>query len=415
MRKFRNALLMAGAAMVGLTTVTVSDAQAGGFAVREQSTELQGMSFAGAAAGSMGLSSMFFNPATITQHDGWNSDSNIAFIFSQSQAKNATSTIAGFSNSGNIGSGQLGSIAAVPASYYNYQLNEMIYLGLSMNSPYGLETESSAYVGGPHGFKSAIMNIIATPTIGLKLSDKLSVAGGIQVSYIDGRLTTAFPNTTVTLTELEGDDWGVGFTGGLTYDFSDYTTIGIGFRSEIDHTLKGSFFTAAIPLGMRAKADVTLPAQAHASVTHRLNDRLKVNASVEWTDWSTLQSLIIQTTPLGNLVQTFDWRDGWFFSLGGEYAVNEALTVRAGAAYEISPVRDANRGPRVPDNDRIWASLGGSYNWNDWLTLHGSYTHIFMKNGNVNLPATAVPPLPSLVATFKQHVNIVSVGASISW
>lgn len=410
--------VMAGVAACAIAAVSVPDASAGGFAVREQSTELQGMSFAGAAAGSIGLGSMYFNPATVTQHDGLNSDKNIALIIASSRAKDGVATAGGFTipgsgDSGDIGSGLLGSVAPVPASYYSYQWNEMVYFGLSINSPYGLETESGAWVGGPHGFKSRITNIVGTPTVGVKLSENFSVAAGVQVSYIDGRLTTAFPNTKATLTEVEGDDFGVGFVAGLTFDLSEYTTLGIGFRSEIEHTLKGTFTTNTIPLTTSMQADVTLPAQATVSVSHRFNDQFKVAASAEWTDWSTLETLIIETTPLGNLTQTFDWKDGWFFALGGEYAYNEALTLRAGVAYEKTPVTDANRGTRVPDEDRLWVSVGGTYEWNDWMTLHGSYTHIFIKDGDVNLPQAGA--VPSLTASFEQSVNIVSVGATLNW
>ncbi|MDH3740400.1 MAG: outer membrane protein transport protein [Hyphomicrobiales bacterium] len=422
MKSVGKATIMAGIAAFALTAVSVPDVLAGGFAVREQSTELQGMSFAGAAAGSTGLGSMYFNPATITQHDGFVSDSNLAFIIASSEAKGATATTFGGvslnglgigGSSENIGSGILGDVAPVPASYYSYQWNEMIYLGLSLNSPYGLETKSGAYVGGPHGYKSRITNIVATPTVGMKLSEKLSLAAGVQVSYLDGRLTTAFPGTQATLTEVEGDDFGVGFVAGLTFDLTEHTTVGVGFRSEIEHTLKGSFFTATIPTTTRMTADVTLPAQATVSVSHQLNEQFKVAASAEWTDWSTLQSLIIQTTALGNIPQTFDWQDGWFFSLGGEYAYTDALTLRAGVAYELTPVTDLNRGPRVPDNDRVWVSVGGTYDWSDWIALHGSYTHIFMKDGGVNLPAT--PLVPSLTANFEQSVDIASVGATLKW
>lgn len=414
MRFTSKVAVAAGVAFCSLAAISVPDASAGGFAVREQSTELQGMSFAGAAAGSIGLGSMYFNPATVTQHDGFVSDSNLAFIISSSKANGATGSGGGSGSSGNIGSGLLGSVAPVPASYYSYQWNEMIYLGFSLNAPYGLETESGAWVGGAHGFKSRITNIVGTPTVGFKVSENLSLAAGVQVSYIDGRLTSAFPGTLATLTELEGDDFGVGFVAGLTFDLTQHTTFGIGFRSEIEHSLKGSFSNAAGPITTQATADVTLPAQATVSVSHQLNEQFKIAASAEWTDWSTLQSLIIQTTALGNLPQTFDWKDGWFFALGGEYAYNDALTLRAGVAYELTPVTDTHRGPRVPGNDRFWLSAGGTYDWNDWITLHGAYTHIFMKNGNVNLPATALVPF-TLTASFEQSVDIVSVGATMKW
>ena len=53
--------------------------------------------------------------------------------------------------------------------------------------------------------------------------------------------------------------------------------------------------------------------------------------------------------------------DGWFFSAGAEYRWTERLTVRGGIGYEISPITDQVRTPRLPDNDRFWASIGASW------------------------------------------------------
>ncbi len=41
---------------------SVADVSAGAFGIREQSTEAQGLAFAGTASGSGGVSSMFWNP-----------------------------------------------------------------------------------------------------------------------------------------------------------------------------------------------------------------------------------------------------------------------------------------------------------------------------------------------------------------
>ena len=59
---------LAGVSLAALGAV--STAQAGAFAIREQSATAQGLSFAGAASGSGGLSSVFWNPATITMAPG---------------------------------------------------------------------------------------------------------------------------------------------------------------------------------------------------------------------------------------------------------------------------------------------------------------------------------------------------------
>src|SRR5512132_4353988 len=65
---------------LGLLMIATVQASAGGFAVREQSTYGQGTSFAGVAAGGA-LSSMFWNPATMTQVPGIVSETNVAGVF----------------------------------------------------------------------------------------------------------------------------------------------------------------------------------------------------------------------------------------------------------------------------------------------------------------------------------------------
>ncbi|MCJ2100501.1 outer membrane protein transport protein, partial [Methylobacterium sp. E-046] len=62
----RAGLLAATAVILG-----AGQAHAGAFGIREQSTQAQGLAWAGAASGSGGVSSMFWNPATITMRPGF--------------------------------------------------------------------------------------------------------------------------------------------------------------------------------------------------------------------------------------------------------------------------------------------------------------------------------------------------------
>src|SRR5215467_4692121 len=66
----RKRALAALAVGAGCLIGTAAPAFAGAFALREQSAAGQGMSFAGMAAGGGGLSSMFWNPATMTDYPG---------------------------------------------------------------------------------------------------------------------------------------------------------------------------------------------------------------------------------------------------------------------------------------------------------------------------------------------------------
>jgi len=68
-----------GCAGAGVLLAATVSANAGGFAVREQSAWGQGTSYAGVAAGG-DLSAMFWNPATMTQMPGLNSESVLSGI-----------------------------------------------------------------------------------------------------------------------------------------------------------------------------------------------------------------------------------------------------------------------------------------------------------------------------------------------
>ena len=127
----KSSLLGAGvvAALLGTTTV----AMAGGFAIREQSAEYQGMSFAGNAAGGGGLSAMFWNPAAVAQFDGIRTESHYSLIIPQSEltalAGSTLIAVPGLATSTDIGKSAL-----VPGSYLSYRLNNWASLGFSLNT-----------------------------------------------------------------------------------------------------------------------------------------------------------------------------------------------------------------------------------------------------------------------------------------
>ena len=88
-------------------------AQAGGFALREQSATAQGYSFAGAASGSGYLSSMFWNPAVITMMPGVWSEGHASLIIPRVDI-NPLPSVPTFALGG---SGDIGQDAILASSY----------------------------------------------------------------------------------------------------------------------------------------------------------------------------------------------------------------------------------------------------------------------------------------------------------
>ena len=446
-RTFTRAVLFSSTLLAGMGAGTLS-AQAGGILVHEQSTYFQGTSFAGAAANGPALSSMFWNPATITgQGRGLSSETNATVIFSRSEISPLTANAVTGANLVPLGpSGDIAKDAFVPASYYTYGWNEWLTFGLALNSPFGLVTEPRpTWAGMFYSRKSDVFTINANPNVAVKINDWLSVGVGAQVQYIRVKLHSAFPGSGVaaafpdTLT-LEGDSIDAGFTAGITITPTPWTSIGIGYRSRIDHSLEGDIFRptfttiappplppvpVTVPFAfVNFSATVPLPDIATASIRQKITETFTLLGTVEWTNWSRLGTIPIATFPVAPDVARvpgslpFEWRDGWLFSIGGEYQYQPNLLLRAGIGFERSPVDDRVRGTRLPDNDRLWVSAGATYNWNERLALEIAYSHVFVDSTPINIvPGNPLfnPLLGTFVGTADSQIDILSVALRYRW
>ncbi len=236
------------AASAGLAAMA-SPAFAGAFGIREQSTTGLGLSFAGVAAGSGVGSSIFWNPATITDLPGIRSEWDLSVISPSADLKAEPPTpTAAFGNAGDIGlTGGLGS------SDSTYQVNDQFWLGLAVTSPDGLSTKTNYnWAGQVYGRSGHIISFDATPTVGYKINDLASVAA--SPSRFQVRLTRALgvlPNAPGAI--LDGDNIGVGYTLGATIKPTAWTEIGVGYRSSIHHDLSGDLTTPLSVLPSKAK------------------------------------------------------------------------------------------------------------------------------------------------------------------
>src|ERR1700690_1585647 len=121
------AVLLACSGAAALIAAT-ADANAGGLSLHEQSAYGQGASFAGIAAGGS-LSAMFYNPATMTQQAGIQSEAVLTGIFPSIADAPAGGSFAGTPPFG-LGTGGTGNVAhaaLVPAGYFSWQVNQQLW------------------------------------------------------------------------------------------------------------------------------------------------------------------------------------------------------------------------------------------------------------------------------------------------
>jgi long-chain fatty acid transport protein len=399
-------------------------ALAGGFGLATQSGSGTGNAFAGGAAAAEDASVAWSNPAAMTALPSGNQLTAAGhFLRPSFKFSNAASTGA-FAAPGTGEGGDAGDWAFVPNLFFTTDVNPRLRLGVAVNAPFGLKTDyDSGWRGQLTGLKSEINSININPSVAYKLSDTVSIGGGVSVQKFKAELTGFAGSAAAGNVKINADDTGYGFNLGLLAQASPNTRFGVTYRSSIKYDLGGtaSFSGAAAALlGSNVTASLRVPESASASFFTALNPKWDVMGDITWTRWSQIQQLdIIRTTAngVGNAAGStlsslaFRWSDTWRFGIGANYKASDQMKFRFGLAFDRTPTNDANRTPRLPDQDRTWAAVGVQYRVSKAGMLELGYAHEFVRDAAVNVPVPGLTTCAAgcLTGNFNDKADIVSI------
>jgi long-chain fatty acid transport protein len=436
-----------GAALAG------HNALAGGFQLFEQSVKGLGSAFSDqASAGD--ASTTFWNPAGLTRLTGQHAAVAGQLIkptgrFANEGTRTFLPPPAGLPMSGGDG-GDPSDFTLIPHLYYTHQLSEQWRAGIAINAPFGLATHyDEHWVGRYHALHTELKTMNVNPAVGVRLNRHISVGGGINLQFVRAKLSNAIDFGSVCLAQasaapalaplctaggftvpgnadtdgkvsIKGVDWALGWNVGLMLDLAQDTRLGVAYRSRMSHDVKGdAHFTkpANLPVpialaapftnsGMRTR--VVLPETVTLAFDTAISDTTHISASSTWTRWSRLQEVRIRfDSGAPDATTPFNWRDSWRIALGTSYRVAPSWTLRAGVAYDASPVKDELRSPRVPDATRRMLGIGATYRVSPASTLDFGYGHWFIRDAPINLNT---PAGGHLVGTYrKPYIDVIGV------
>lgn len=396
-----------------------------GFSLIEQNASGMGNAFAGAAAVAEDASTIWFNPAGLTRLEGHQVLVAGHVISPTIKFKDGGTSIAGLSQSGDNG-GNAADLAVVPNLYFSMSLSERLKLGVGLNVPFGLLTDYDAnFVGRFQGLKSEIKTVNLNPTIAYKISEVVSIGGGLNYQKVEAELTARTPPSSTTVANgfsmLEADDTQFGFNIGALFNLGEDMRLGVSYRSAMAYEVEGtatSLTSTGAVLGSRAiKADVELPAIAALSIVQTYSPEWDLLGDVTWTKWSSIQSVDIRDANTGGAVQSLQLRlkDAWRLSLGVNYRPNDQWVVKGGIAWDQAPVQDEHRTVRLPDTDRYWLSLGAKYRLSKTASIDAGYVHIFGANAPIDQNLGNTAGFGRVIGEYDLSVDILSVQASFAF
>jgi long-chain fatty acid transport protein len=447
-------------AIAVLGALAAGQAGASGFQLREQSVRNLGKSNAGSIVGA-DASHVSLNPAAMTNLTERTFKVDATVIDLNADFSGGGSVLAGTPlatplTGGN--GGDPGDATVVPNVSAVFPMGERLALGVAIGAPFGLKTEyAPGWVGRYRALTSDLKTVDLTLSAAFKASDSVSVGVGLIYERAEALLSKAIDFGTIACATspaasptipnchpaspfpfkpqrhdggftVTGDDTAFGFLLGAHFTPVERLAIGLSYRSELEHTLEGTVdfdalnapfiglnpVTAARFADGPGGAELTTPAIFTASISYGISDSLRVMADWQRTGWSSLDSVEIRRAD-GTLVgeEPFAWSDTDLVSLGLEFDVSDAFTLRGGIGRDESPTNDATRTPRLPDSDRMLYSLGLTWNVSPHVSIDAAYQRITIDDARIALqPEPAAGEFSSLDGRYTGDADLIGVSMS---
>lgn len=410
---------------------------ASGFQLLEQSVSLLGTAFSGTAALAEDASTGYYNPAGLTRIV----DSQVVLGNIVIQGDFYLEASAATSSLGNpLGSGDShpGRVVSVPNFHLAKRIDDRWVFGVNVTTPFGLSTKyGEDSIARYLATNSEIFTIDLSPSMAYQILPCLSLGFGVDAQYAQATLSVRVGAGNPALDGYQrnhANGWGYGYHFGILWEPFESTRVGLNYRSLINlHTDGNSENLIAQPIGYvlaKVRSDITLPETATLSIYQELLPCLALTGDIAWTNWSRFHTLRLRynrplniPNPLNPSIpviapDTDTWehfKDTRRVALGLIYLPQERWILRAGLAFDESPVRNDFRTARLPDSNRYWLALGGAYCVNEALRVDLGYAHIFFKDRGIDehAPFIAQTETPVSLATmqgqYKSSANLVGI------
>jgi len=444
------------------------NASAGGFALSEHGASGMGNAYAGAAAVAHDASTIWFNPAGMTELEGREIAAAFHILKSttdwEDRGTSLNSRFGGAEVSGS-NSASPGTSSVLPNFYYTAPIGSQWNYGVGIGAPFGSSTEYERdWKGRYTTLESGISVIDINPALSYRLSDKVRLGGGISVQFLSANLQSAIDSSATCFGtvgraepaacvnagladfgnvaldsrgEVNGDSTAVSFNLGALFLPREGTRIGVAYRHSMSHELGGDGeFTTNETLravlnaagadndsGLEnlltdsdVTAEVDLPATFMISVAHELNDDIELLADVTWTGWSSFEELRVEyeNPDQPDTVSLQEWDDVIRVSAGINYQFNERLILRGGVAFDEEAIPGPERRTaRIPGNDRTWIAFGAGYDIGNNITIDAGYSHLFLPETAIDNIGEESPGATTIRGEYESSVDFLS--AQFTW
>jgi long-chain fatty acid transport protein len=326
------------------------------------------------------------------------------------------------------------STAVVPHLFLNYRTGNRVALGLGVYVPYGLTSQwGEDFPGRFSALKASLQTIYVQPNVAFQISDGWSVGAGPVIGHstvelIQGADLSALATpagvtfgqlgiakrTEFARARLEGSamsygvnvgvhgrinpNWEVGarFLSSMSFEYDDadatFTQIPTGLTlaannplslpagTPVDGILAGQFTGTGALTAQKVKTRINHPAQAQIGFGYNGFTNTTISLDYAWVGWRSFKTLPVEfqgpaKSSSRELLENYNNTSS--LRLGVEHRYPSGAAARVGVAGAAAAAPDATVTPLLPEQDRAYGMLGGTYPLTSWLSLDAGVAHIF--------------------------------------
>ncbi len=409
--------LFAKSALAVAVALVSAQAWSAGFQLNEFSSSGLGRAYSGEGAIADNAGSASRNPAAIMMFD--RPSLSVGAIFVDPDVD-----ISGRSPTGNsLKAKNIAPTAWVPNIHFVAPINDKFGWGASVTSNYGLATEfNDSYAAGSMGGKTDLETMNLNLSGAYRLNDNWSFGLGFDAVYARakieryagdlgqivaaqypqyGGLVGGIPANTQ-IARLKGNEWGFGWNAGILYELDKNNRYAFTYRSEVKVDFDGAYSSQlpsaynqilgsfGLPSGTDGRTvggslTLNLPEMWELSGYNRVAPKWAVHYSLTYTSWSQFQELKAKGNGGEQLFyKDENFKDAMRIALGTTYYMDDNWTFRGGIAFDDSPVPATTRSVSIPDQDRVWVSLGSTYAFNQDASVDVGVSYMHGQSVTIN-------------------------------
>jgi long-chain fatty acid transport protein len=416
---------------LGLGTLALNTAHAGGISLYEVGTADVGLAAAGYAARAQDASTVFTNPAGMTRLVG-----NQVTFGAQALHGDVGFSI-GQGTTAALGDGAGGNpVGWLPGGgvFYSHSVSSDFKVGLAVTGNFGSKVKyDEGWVGRYRAKEGTLLGMSVLPSAAWRVNENLSVGASLNAMFGKFDNKVAVNNITGSDGELSLDDkvWGFGANLGLLYELNQGTRFGITYNSAVDLDFRAQAQWDGLAPGLRtllasrglldANVDlgVTVPQGVNAGFFHQVDPRWAVLGSIGWQRWSKFGEVEVgvdSNNPVG-LTTRLDFKDTWHVSGGVQHRWSDSWLINGGIAYDSGFQDKDNVALALPANAAWRFGIGlqkeesKSFNWGlSFEYLYGGSLH---TNVSGSVPV-ALGGRGDVVGSFN-NVEFFFLAANCSW